>query len=175
MRPLTIALATVAALGASGAMAADEWGIQHEKKARFEAKVVDVLCELTGDCPSNCGAGKRQLGLLRDDGKLILAAKNFDPFAGAVDDLIDFCGKRIIADGLLIESPKAHLFALQFKRLAPDGEWSRANWFKKRWAEKHGVKPASDKAGEWFRHDARIKAAIAKGGVFGIPGLKPKE
>ena len=63
------------------------------------------------------------------------------------------------------------LFALQFKRLAPDGEWSRANWFSKDWGERYGA----DKASEWFRHDPAVKGVIAKDGVFGIPGLKPEE
>ena len=151
--------------------AAEEWGIEGEKKARFEAKVVDVLCELTGDCPANCGGGKRQLGLLRDDGTLVLAVKNVDIFAGAVNDLIGFCGKRIIADGLLVNNPKMPLFALQFKKLAPDGKWSRANQFTKDWVKANPGK----KGGQWFKNDATIKKVIADHGVFGIPGLKPKE
>ena len=52
---------------AGAASAADEWGIEFEEKVRFEAKVVDILCELSGNCPANCGGGKRQLGLLKDD------------------------------------------------------------------------------------------------------------
>ena len=158
-------------VGAGTVKAAEEWGIEGEEKARFEAKVVDVLCELTGDCPKNCGEGKRQLGLLKDDGKLILVVKNVDIFAGAVNDLKSFCGKKIIADGLLIKNPKIPLFALQFKKLAPDGKWSRANQFGKDWSKGNGGR----KAGQWFRNDPRIKKAIAEKGVFGIPGLKPKE
>jgi hydroxymethylglutaryl-coenzyme A reductase len=30
----------------------------------FEARVVDILCELTGDCPVDYGASKRQMGLV---------------------------------------------------------------------------------------------------------------
>ena len=151
------------------AHAAEEWGIEGEEKARFEAKVVDIACELSGNCPANCGDGKRQLGLLKDDGTLLLVAKNVDIFAGATVDLIGFCGKRIVADGLLIKSPRMPLFALQFKRLAPDGKWSRANWFTKQWSKANGGKKGS----QWFRNDAAIKAEIATNGVFGIPGLKP--
>lgn len=177
MRSLIQMMAVLAVLlsvlNAGAARAAEEWGIEHEKKARFEAKVVDVLCELTGDCPSNCGGGKRQLGLLKDDGRLILVVKNFDIFAGASNDLIEFCGKRIVADGLLINNPRMPLFALQFKRLAPDGKWSRADQFSKDWAKTNGIKPGSKKASQWFKHDPAIKAAIAKDGILGIPGLKP--
>ena len=80
---------------------------------------MDILCELTGDCPSNCGDGKRQFGLLLDDGRLIPMVKNFGPFAGTASDLKGFCGKWIIADGLFINNPKMPMFALQFKRLPP--------------------------------------------------------
>ncbi len=172
MRSVTWMVAAALVLASGGAWAAEEWGIEHEQKARFAARVVDILCELTGDCPADCGAGKRQLGLLKDDGTLVLVVKNQDFFAGATSDLIGFCGQRIIADGLYIADPKMPLFALQFKRLAPDGPWSRANGFSKDWAKAHDAAPGSKKAARWFRHDPTIKATIAKDGVFGIPGLK---
>ena len=163
------------ALLSGPALAADSWDIEHESKARFEAKVVDILCELTGDCPADCGAGKRQLGLLRDDGKLVVAVKNYDPFAGAVNDLVSFCGKRVVADGLMIDDPQMPVFALQFKRLAPDGKWSRANWFGKDWARNHLLDAGDAMAGQWFRHDETVKTLIEADGVFGIPGLKAEE
>ena len=50
-------LAAALVLVAGPAFAAEEWGIEFEEKARFEAKVVDILCELSGDCPDNCGGG----------------------------------------------------------------------------------------------------------------------
>ena len=174
-RTIVAALGALLLLGGGAAQAANEWGIEHEAKARFQAKVVDILCELNGNCPADCGAGKRQLGLLRDDGKLLLVAKNFDIFAGAANDLKGFCGKRIVADGLMINDPDMPLFALQFKRLAPDGKWSRANWFIKDWAKANGVAANSKQAKQWFRNDATVKQIIAKDGVFGIPGLKPAE
>lgn len=165
----TMIAAALMMIGASAAQAANEWGIEHEAKARFQAKVVDVLCELSGDCPADCGAGSRQLGLLRDDGTLVLALKNFDPFAGAVNDLVGFCGQQIEVDGLMISNPKMPMFALQFKRPV-GGEWGRANQFGKDWAaaNPNGGKP-------WFRKDATIKQLIEAQGVFGIPGLEPEE
>ena len=156
-------------VGIGTVQAAEEWGIDGEKKARFEAKVVDVLCELTGNCPANCGSGKRQLGLLKDDGTLVFAVKNNEIFAGAANDLIGFCGKRIIADGLLVNNKKMNLFALQFKKLAPDGKWSRANQFGKDWSKVNGGKAA----GQWFKNDPTVKKLISEQGVYGIPGLKP--
>ena len=41
---------------------AKTWNLYAEQSARFEAKVVDILCELTGDCPTDCGGGVRQRG-----------------------------------------------------------------------------------------------------------------
>ncbi len=152
-------------------MAAEEWGIDGEEKARIEVKVVDIACELSGNCPANCGDGKRQLGLLQDDGKLLLAAKNFEIFAGATKDLLPFCNKRIIADGLMIKNDKVNMFALQFLRLAPDGEWNRANAFISSWAKDN---PGKNKD-EWFRNDSMVQQEIAERGVFGIPGLKPED
>ena len=114
-RSIIIGAAAGIALTAS-AFAAEGWGISHEKVTRTEAKIVDLLCEVTGNCVANCGNGKRQLGLLLDSGKLVPVVKNNDPFAGAIADLLPFCGKRIVADGLLISNPKMSLFQLQFKQ-----------------------------------------------------------
>jgi len=154
----------------ASAQAAEEWGIEYEKKARVEAKVVDLACELTGNCPKNCGAGKRQLGLLMDDGKLVPVVKNFEPFAGAANDLIKYCNKRIVADGLMIENPKMPMFTLQFSKLAKNGKWARANQFGKNWSKANGGK----NPGQWFRNDPAVISIIKKNGVFGIPGLKPE-
>ncbi|MDD9878716.1 MAG: hypothetical protein OXR84_14875 [Magnetovibrio sp.] len=168
-RTLFTALLGAGLIAGAAAMAAEEWGIDGEKKARFKAKVVDIACELTGDCPANCGAGKRQLGLLTGEGKLILVAKNQDIFAGGVEDLLPFCGKEITADGLMITTPHMPLFALQFKKPEPDGKWSRANWWGKNWSKANGGK----KSGQWFKSDARVLKELKARGVFGIPGLKP--
>ena len=91
-----------------------------------------------------------------------------DIFAGAANDLKGFCGKRIVADGLMINDPEMPLFALQFKRPAPDGKWSRANWFIKDWAQANGVAPDSPKAKQWFRNDPDVQRLIEQGGVFGL-------
>ncbi len=172
-RPLKL-IATVGAIAvlsafSSLAQAADGWGIEGEKVVRYDAKVVDILCELSGDCPANCGGGKRQLGLLKDDGTLWPVVKNNDPFAGAVDDLIEYCGKKITADGLEIHNAKMKIFQLQFKRLAPDGKWSRANWFTRNWSKRNG----GEDGGGWIWEDKTVQALIAKDGVLGVPGMKP--
>src|SRR3546814_8899367 len=76
--------------------------LPNEEIVRFEAKVVDVLCELSGDCPADGGAGRRQLGLVTDDGTLILPVKNATPFSGTQVELLPFLGKRGVADGLFM-------------------------------------------------------------------------
>ena len=172
----TIIIGTAASIAlTASAFAAEGWGIDHEKVTRTEAKVVDLLCEVTGNCVPNCGSGKRQLGLLLDSGKLVPVVKNNDPFAGAIQDLIPFCNKRIVADGLMISNPKMSMFQLQFLRAAPKGQpkgkWSGAKWFTRNWAK---ANPGKD-AGQWFRHDKLVKELVAKDGVLGIPGLKPPQ
>ena len=157
----------MSAAWASGALAAESWGLPEEEKTRFEAKVVDTLCELTGDCPDRCGDGKRQLGLLTGEGELILPLKNVVPFAGASDELLEFCGKNVVADGLFSTNRGIRVFALQFVREAPDGKWRRANRFANRWAAANGVDPMSKTAQKWFRHDPAVVEVIERDGKLG--------
>jgi hypothetical protein len=165
---LTAATLIAGLLAGDQARAAEEWGLPEEEKARFEAKVVDILCELTGDCPADCGAGKRQLGLVTDAGALVLPVKNSTAFSGAAAELIDFCGKRVVADGLFTTNRSYRIFALQFVKQAPDGKWRRANRFLARWAEANGFQAGGPEAKQWFRHDPQIKAVIARDGVLGL-------
>ena len=171
---LLAALVTVSAPGISapwistGAWAAEEWGLPEEEVVRFDAKVVDILCELTGDCPANCGAGKRQLGLLTGEGKLVMPIKNTTLFSGTAAELIDFCGKQVTADGLFTTNRGYKVFALQFVKEAPDGKWRRANRFLPKWAAANGFEAGSEEAKQWFRHDPRVKDILAQDGVLGL-------
>ena len=156
--------------------AAQKWGLIGEKVVRFDARVVDLLCELTGDCPENCGGGKRQLGLIDASGKLSPVFKNVVPFAGAAAELLDFCGKTVTADGLMSTNRGATIFSLQFVREAPDGTWRKSNRFLRKWATTNGVEADSKAAKAWFRNDPRVKALIAKEGKLGLgPGILPAE
>lgn len=150
------------------AQAADSWGLAGEEKARFEAKVVDIACELTGDCPVACGAGKRQLGLLTGDGRLVLPMKNTVPFAGAVEELVNFCGKPVIVDGLMVTNRGYTFFALQFVRAAPDGEWYGGGRWSRVWAVKNGLAADDPKRNEWYLHDKTVKALVDKQGKLGL-------
>ena len=163
-----IAAVAALALGQVGARAAEEWGLPDEEVVRFEAKVVDIACELSGDCPANCGGGKRQLGLIDAKGKLILPIKNSTPFSGASAELIDFCGERVIADGLFTTNNGYKVFAIQFVREAPKGEWRRANRFLPKWAKQNGLPANSSKVRRWFANDPRVKNLIKEQGVLGL-------
>lgn len=169
MRAILSTAVLLVALATTGtAHAADSWGLPNEEEARFEAKVVDMLCELTGDCPAQCGGGKHQLGLLMDDGKLVLPLKNQVAFAGSADELVEFCGKRVVADGLFSTNRGHTVFVLQFVREAPDGKWRKANRFQPKWAAANGVDADSKTARQWFRNDPQIKKLIKEQGKLGL-------
>ncbi len=148
---------------------AKTWNLYAEAPATFEAKVVDVMCELTGDCPANCGDGDRQLALLRKaDDVLVMALKNNQPaFTGAVVDLLPYCGQEVAVDGLMIEDedfPIKNVYLVQ-RIKTNDGDWRKASQFTKVWAAQN---PDAKGKGPWFRRDPRIKALIAEEGYLGL-------
>lgn len=167
MNNLVVPFVSVVFCWATHVQAADSWGLQHETVTEIEARVVDIACVLKQDCPPNCGAGKRQLGLLTADGKLRLAAKGATNFAGAVRDLLPHCGKIVFADGLLIAAPELTIFMVQNLRLSKSDKLAPATAFETEWTEKNG------KVEEWYRADPRVKAVIEQDGVFGVKGLVP--
>ena len=164
----SIVAVVMLAVGATSVRAADEWGLPDEKVARLQAKVVDIACELTGNCPVNCGDGKRQLGLIDAQGKLILAIKNATPFSGTADELIDFCVKQVVADGLFTTNNGYKVFALQFVREAPSGKWRQANRFLPKWAMRHHLPAETKKARRWFDNDFKVKSVIKEQGALGL-------
>lgn len=159
------AFAALPLLLATPALAADGWGIEHEELVTLDGTVVDLLCTLKGDCAPDCGGGKRQLGLLTGDGKLLAAAKGNVFFAGAAVDLAPLCGQTITVDGLLIANPAMSLLFIQNLKTAADAELKPADGFITEWTAKNGA------ADEWFRADPQVKATIEANGVLGIPGL----
>ena len=66
--------------------------------------MTDAVCALTGDCPADCGAGLRQMVLIREaDGVMVLAMKNTQPiFTGATVDMALWCGQTVTVDGLMV-------------------------------------------------------------------------
>ena len=145
--------------------------LQGREPALFEAKVVDLVCALTGDCAPDCGGGARQMALLREaDGKLILAAKNAEPlFTGATEDLAPYCGQTVTVDGLLIGNPELtdtkvyQVFSI--KREGADA-MARAERWTRIWSREH--KELAKKEDPWFRHDPAVREAIEADGWLGL-------
>ena len=169
---LTIATMPLTATAAdfSANSEAKSWNLFAEKPARFEAKVVDLLCEVAGDCANECAGPHRQLGLLRAaDGELVYPNKNSQPaFSGASEELHPFCGKQVEVDGLMIDDPELgskNVYLVQKIRNAGDAEWTKANKWTKKWAAAH---PEAKGKGPWFRRDPRVKAAIEAEGFLGL-------
>jgi hypothetical protein len=163
------ALPATAAVFSKGSNA-QELGLIGEVKATFSGKVVDILCELSGDCPANCGDGKRQLGIVRDaDNALVLVSKNAQfEFNGAVEDLLPYCGKAVDVDGLLLgDDPgmPAKVYMAQFIRLKGEADWTKTTRWTKAWAERN---PEAKGEGPWYRRDPRVKKQIDKSGYFGL-------
>lgn len=179
------ALALALAAAAGPALAQDlsvgseakSWNLYGESPAFFEAKVVDVLCAVTGDCPADCGAGARQMGLVRTaDNVLVNPMKNGQPvFSGAASELLPFCGKTVEVDGLLITDPDLNaqnVYLVQKIREKGTTEWVTANHWTKDWAARN---PEAAGDGPWYNRDPRVKAQLAANGYFGLGLEKDKE
>lgn len=174
-RLASILAATLAALPAaaqdfSEGSTARSWNLYAENPAFFEARVVDPLCELTGNCPDNCGDGTRQLALLRTaDDVMVLPLKNSQPaFTGAANELQPFCGQIVEVDGLLLDDPDlgaTNVYLVQKIRESGTEEWTKANRWTKDWAAAHPDLPGKQ---PWFRRDPRIEAEIVAEGWLGL-------
>ena len=169
---LGIALSTSVSLAEdfSAGSKAKEFGLEEEVKATFSAKVVDLLCEIAGDCTDNCGNGERQLGLVRDsDNKLISVLKNDQfSFNGAAEDLLPYCNKQVDVDGLMIGDPEefnTQFYMVQLIRESGSEKWNKANRWTKKWAERN---PEAKGKGPWFRRDPRVIKQIEATGYFGL-------
>ena len=178
MKALPPLLATLLAVGTplaaqdgpfSEGSEARSWNLAWEEPARFEATVVDMLCEVTGDCDNACATG-RQLGLLRAaDGVLTYPNKNNQGiFTGAAVDLAPFCSMEVEVDGLMIEDEyvgATNVYLVQRIRLLADEEWTTANGWTDDWATQFPDAAAQD--GRWYRNDPRVLALIEADGYLG--------
>jgi len=178
MRTLSTVLAALLVLAAFLPMAhsdqavaaesqAKSWNLSGEVKARFEAKVVDILCELAGDCVDACGGGERHLGLLKPDGTLILAAKNIQAiFSGSAVDLAPYCGKQVEVDGLMVGEGGPQIYQVQWIKEVGAESFNKTNLWSKQWdAENPDMKDVKE---PWFRKDKRIKARLEEDGYLGL-------
>jgi len=153
---------------------AKSWNLFGEEKARFEGKVVDALCVLTGDCPADCGAGKRQMGILRSaDGRFLLVNKNGQPaFTGATVDLTRYCGRTVEVDGLLVGDlditpglGEAKLFQVQTVRIPGETAAKKTNIWTRDWAKRNADLGGK---GPWFRRDPGVMEQIEANGRLGL-------
>lgn len=146
---------------------ADSWGIQNEEATVLVGKVVDLVCELAKDCPAQCGAGKRQLGLLTAAGKLVLVAKNTQPlFTGAVIDLLPYCQKQVEMDGLMTGNDDHKVFQIQLIRERNTEKWNATDQWTLEWQKNNPTVAGSFE--EWFYHDPRVAKQIDKNGYLGL-------
>ena len=144
---------------------AKNWPLKGREKAKFTAKVTDAVCALTGDCPADCGGGKRQMVLIREaDNKMLLTSKNLQfQFQGPNYDLAPHCGKVVEVDGLMVgDDPtlKSKMYQVQLI----NGE--KANGFTQPWKARNPE--VADKKGPWFRHDPAINARLDNTGFLGL-------
>ncbi|MEL6289776.1 MAG: hypothetical protein AAFQ42_01780 [Pseudomonadota bacterium] len=158
------------AIAAEEKSKARDWNIANFEKARFAGRIVDILCEVSGGkvCAETCGGGALQLGVVRaSDNRLFLAAKNGQPnFAGAVRDLLPYCNKDVVVDGLLTGDGTTQIFQIQLIREAGAKKDAKTSQYTKQWAE--DFPDAAKKKGPWFRKDPRITKQIDANGYLGL-------
>lgn len=156
---------------APAVQAASPQGFNGEQSVTVTGKVADMLCLLTGDCPADCGAGTRQLGVLSGTGTLYLLAKTETPFAGAVADFLPQCGKEVTIDGLSVTANRATILYADRVRETEKTPWRPLIGFIVDWSARNGFGAMSAQADSWWEHDPLIRAHIAR---FGKTGLGPK-
>lgn len=149
---------------------AKDFGLNEAIQSTFSAKVVDLLCEVAGDCANNCGDGNRQLGLVRDaDNKLIAVLKNGQfSFNGAVEDLLPYCNQKVEVDGIMVGDPEEHntqFYMVQFIKAEGAAEFNKADKWTKAWAERN---PDAKGKEPWFRRDPRVIKQVEATGYFGL-------
>lgn len=143
----------------------ESWPITAAEESQFSGKVVDVLCELGGNCANECGEGKRQLAIKSQDIGTVLVAKNLNNYTGATDELLQFCGQQVDLNGLFTEHKGVRFFQVQNIR-ASGGQWQKATRYLSAWVERSGKTP--QQAANWQYHDERVKDIIKRDGTLGL-------
>jgi hypothetical protein len=169
MRRLLFALVSLLLAPAQFGIAAESVGVANEQLVTIKGTVVDVACEITHDCAPRCGDGKRQLGLKTLGGKLLLAAKSEVDFMGSVRDLLPYCGRILIVDGLTTSDYGTTLLMVQRFKLSDAAPWRAADQGLADWAKANHLAVDSEEAKLWMRHDPTVAAAVAKRGKLGVP------
>jgi hypothetical protein len=165
-----IVFAFLSGLPLTPAIAAESLGLPNDEQlVTFKGTVVAIACEIAKDCPPKCGDGKRQLGLRTPDGKLLLAAKSTVDFMGSVRDLLPYCGRLLIVDGLTVSSGGTKLLMIQRYKLSDPAPWRPTNQSLIDWAKANQVAVDSEEAKSWMRNDKQVMTAVAKKGRLGVP------
>lgn len=141
-----------------------KWGISGAEVGELSGEVVDVLCEVSGNCADQCGAGTRQLGIKTEQG-MVLIAKDLNLYTGAAEELWPLCNQPLVVNGQFTESLNTRFFQIQNVR-KPDGPWMRTTKFLETWAAANGESLAVAK--DWYRHDKRVNTIIEKDGRLGL-------
>jgi len=143
------------------------WPITGAEKNQFSGEVVDVQCELSGNCDTECGQGKRQLAVKSQDQNLgtVLVAKNLNNYSGGVDELWQFCGQQVDVNGLFTDHKGIRFFQVQNIRV-PGGQWQKATKYLDAWAQRSGK--SVQQAKNWQEHDERVKKIIERDGRLGL-------
>lgn len=166
---LAIAFLASPAVAQNKKSKAKSWNLTGQVKARFDAKVVDILCEVSGGaaCAANCGGGSLQLGVVRkSDNRLFPVSKNGQPiFSGAVADLLPYCNKDVEVDGLLAGEGDIKTYQVQLVREQGKKKWNKTRGFTKAWRKQF---PDAKKKGAWFRNDPRVKKQLEADGWLGL-------
>lgn len=142
----------------------DRWAISGVKVAELSGEVVDILCEVSGNCVDQCGSGTRQLGIKTTEGT-VLIAKDLNRYTGGAEELWPFCSQQLVINGQFTESGKARFFQVQNVR-TPNGPWMKTSRFLEVWAEKNGQPVAS--ANRWYTEDPRVKTILEQDGLLGL-------
>jgi len=149
----------------------ESWPVTNAEKSQFSGEVVDVLCELGGNCANECGQGTRQLAIKTQDKSLgqnsgvVLVAKNLNNYSGAADELWQLCGQQVELNGLFTEHRGVRFFQVQNIREA-GGQWQKATKYLDAWVERSGKSPQQAK--NWQEHDERVSGVLERDGRLGL-------
>jgi len=141
------------------------WPVTNGEESELTGTVVDVLCELNGNCANNCGDGKRQLAIKTEDSRTILVSKNLTNYTGAVVELSPYCDQVVDLNGLFTEHKGVRFFQVQNVRPV-GGQWQRATGYLQAWSDRTG-RPLSE-ASNWQDNDERVREIIERDGVLGL-------
>ena len=141
------------------------WPVTNAEESALSGTVVDVLCELNGNCAENCGEGRRQLAIKTESLGTVLVSKNLTNYSGAADELCPFCGELVEVNGLFTDHKGIRFFQAQNIR-EPGGQWKQTTNYLQAWSDRTGQ--SRSLAEDWQYHDPRVKAIIERDGRLGL-------